>query len=1022
MQNTPKIIVLSFLAIFIAGGFMLATPTAQAAGTITLTQTSNVVVTFVSSSADFNNLFGISSPVARSFGYGHNTSSGATFNVDNVASGSELVFYITNGDGQTFYSGSASRNQDNTDHANVTSLGNNQWQIGFEDQLNGGDRDYNDIIIRVSATTACTANASKLCVGNNVYWYDSCNVQGSLFQTCNANQTCQNAQCVNNAPQYCANGTTMTPQEVKSAMEAGKLSFSWNNYGNTATAHISNSTNCTVPFSLMSYKQFSWGADRLDTSVFVASSGVANINQNGTTDISVPVTGSCLNIVALWYNHGPQQMHDSELTPVYGIPNVTAYTPFNTQTPSTAALCTNSPTCTPNASQKCVGNSVYNFDSCNIQGSLVQTCNTNQTCSNGSCVNSCTANTTKKCVGNSVYWFDSCNTQGSLFQTCGTNQTCANGSCSTVSCNTNSDCGNNSVTGSPFCQNSNVYQNYNTYTCNNPGTTSSYCSTSTSAQLQTTCGTNQQCSNGSCSSYNNISLSCYATPNPVNVNQSVTFYCNVSGGSGAYTFSWSGACTSSSQNCTASFSNAGTQIANVTVTSAGQTQTTSTSVVINGNNNNYCTYHSYQRCVGNNLYWYDSCGNQQDVQYCSNGCYGNTCSNYNYNYNYNYNNNCTYHAYERCTGNSLYWYDSCGNQQGLDQYCSNGCYNNICQNYYNYNNNYNYNYGYNNYNNACSDYAYKLCQGNNIYWYNSCGNQQGIFQTCGANSTCQNGQCINTYTYGSPAQPTYAAHYYIKCNSNNLYWYDSVGSVNTLYKTCADSNSCTVDSCSTRSCINTLKCDGSTCATGSADYVKYCQSGSNNSNNNNNNNNSNNTGAISGLSLSFVAKTDATSSQWQKTIQVNQNSTAYFMVSLVNNGTSAIDNLNISANIPGQITSVGNLMINGTATSGDIISGINIGSLTPGTTKTIAFEGKTQGFSMQASTSAVVIANSNGASQSDSLAINFNPSSVAAASVSSSQNSIGFLDFLKRWYLWILVGLVLIFLFVVVFRRLSSNS
>ena len=28
---------------------------------------------------------------------------------------------------------------------------------------------------------------------------------------------------------------------------------------------------------------------------------------------------------------------------------------------------------------------------------------------------------------------------------------------------------------------------------------------------------------------------------------------------------------------------------------------------------------------------------------------------------------CTSHSYERCNGNSLYWYDSCGNQQDLAQ-------------------------------------------------------------------------------------------------------------------------------------------------------------------------------------------------------------------------------------------------------------------------------------------------------------------------------------------------------------------
>ena len=39
-----------------------------------------------------------------------------------------------------------------------------------------------------------------------------------------------------------------------------------------------------------------------------------------------------------------------------------------------------------------------------------------------------------------------------------------------------------------------------------------------------------------------------------------------------------------------------------------------------------CIYHSDKGCQGNSLYWYDSCGNQQDIiQYCPNGCLGNSC-------------------------------------------------------------------------------------------------------------------------------------------------------------------------------------------------------------------------------------------------------------------------------------------------------------------------------------------------------------------------------------------------------------
>jgi len=52
----------------------------------------------------------------------------------------------------------------------------------------------------------------------------------------------------------------------------------------------------------------------------------------------------------------------------------------------------------------------------------------------------------------------------------------------------------------------------------------------------------------------NLTVSCSAYPNPVDTNQSTTFSSNVAGGTGSYTYSWSGACSSSNQNCANSFS------------------------------------------------------------------------------------------------------------------------------------------------------------------------------------------------------------------------------------------------------------------------------------------------------------------------------------------------------------------------------------------------------------------------------------------------------------------------------------
>ena len=395
---------------------------------------------------------------------------------------------------------------------------------------------------------------------------------------------------------------------------------------------------------------------------------------------------------------------------------------------------------------------------------------------------------------------------------------------------------------------------------------------------------------------------------------------------------------------------------------------------------------------------------------------------------------CSYHSYQMCSGNSLYWYSSCGTQQDLIQYCTNGCYNNVCQNNYNNNynnNNYNYNYNYNY--SSCTYHAYKLCVGNtSIYWYDSCGTQQDLYSTCYSGQVCntqnQYGQC-SAPTYNPvipPVQPTYIVQYRTACYGNSVYWYDSLGAFSGLNKTCDDGNPCTTDTCSVNKCVYTAiancpvvnpvqnNCGNGLCETTLGETNATCPSDCKISN------------TVSKLNVSFFTKKNASDVQWQKTTQVDANSQIYFMVSIMNNSTVQADNVVVSANIPSEISSLGNLKLEGTAISGDIVSGVNIGSLAPANSKSITFEGRTQAIATastkQATITASIIGQTTTTPPTDSVSINLNPAKApAVASVSNTPATSGFGAFLKRWYLWILGILVLIFLFVVVFRRFSSD-
>lgn len=83
----------------------------------------------------------------------------ATVNLGPFSMGTELVFGILTDQNNIFVMGDASRNLDNFIHANVSATITQagfleSWLVGFEDLFNGGDKDFNDAIIRVNLAAA----------------------------------------------------------------------------------------------------------------------------------------------------------------------------------------------------------------------------------------------------------------------------------------------------------------------------------------------------------------------------------------------------------------------------------------------------------------------------------------------------------------------------------------------------------------------------------------------------------------------------------------------------------------------------------------------------------------------------------------------------------------------------------------------------------------------------------------------------------------------------------------------------
>ena len=111
--------------------------------------TGEVILTFLSKQADFSiDLSVQGSPTAL---FNNQTAiANTTYSLGSFQAGAEIVFsFLVNSTGNTFLSGAAINNFDNTAHTAYQQVGNSLL-VGFEDIAFGGDKDYNDIIFSVS--------------------------------------------------------------------------------------------------------------------------------------------------------------------------------------------------------------------------------------------------------------------------------------------------------------------------------------------------------------------------------------------------------------------------------------------------------------------------------------------------------------------------------------------------------------------------------------------------------------------------------------------------------------------------------------------------------------------------------------------------------------------------------------------------------------------------------------------------------------------------------------------------------
>jgi hypothetical protein len=90
-----------------------------------------------------------------------NRDAGTIVKLGSYPAGVELIFGIFVRDTQmTYVMGSGAGNPDGLPHAEVTCFAGKRSNIGFEDQLGGGDKDYNDLLCTVRQPGSCAFTVS----------------------------------------------------------------------------------------------------------------------------------------------------------------------------------------------------------------------------------------------------------------------------------------------------------------------------------------------------------------------------------------------------------------------------------------------------------------------------------------------------------------------------------------------------------------------------------------------------------------------------------------------------------------------------------------------------------------------------------------------------------------------------------------------------------------------------------------------------------------------------------------------
>ena len=309
-------------------------------------------------------------------------------------------------------------------------------------------------------------------------------------------------------------------------------------------------------------------------------------------------------------------------------------------------------------------------------------------------------------------------------------------------------------------------------------------------------------------------------------------------------------------------------------------------------------------------------------------------------------------------------------------------------------------------NTTYQNYSYQSCVGNSLYWFDSNGKQQSLYQTCGSNQVCSNNSCT------AATAVSCTPHTIKGCINNSIYWYNSCGTQESVYQNCSATNQV----CQDGACVmGTYYQPPMPVKTPAKTYIVKSTPVKNKS-----------------LVISIFGKKESDPLQWEKNISAINNDKIDFLITVKNTSNAPIEKVLVKVDITKDIDYTNDLKIDDVVSEEDIELGVDLGTIAQNTSKALLFTGVVKSEIVEGEVKITGNINSGNISDSDFFTIQIStpeptatplPSQVenktnsSAAAIGSSSAS----SFFKTWYIWVVVAIALIFLFIIIFRKLSRN-